>query len=177
MLQDKELLAARSALLAAQRAVGERSAAIAAAKQELWEAKRKMAHQAALLDAVAHDIAHVSHATHRSLSCSVGCEPEKPLLALLSGLIQACPVLIGCMMVVQLQLTARSQANKQPQETGVQRLSWLRAHHGYLFLACRCCSSLMSACLEARQPHNRPWRGWPSSTALREEAALVQVCR
>jgi len=70
LLQDKELLAARSALLAAQRAVGERSAAIAAAKQELWEAKRKMAHQAALLEAVAHDIAHVSRATHCSLAAA-----------------------------------------------------------------------------------------------------------
>lgn len=58
--QDKELLAGRSALLAAQRAVSERSAAISQAKQELWEAKRKTAHQSALLDAIAHDIAHVS---------------------------------------------------------------------------------------------------------------------
>lgn len=59
MLQDKELLAGRSALLAAQRAVAERSAAVASAKQELWEAKRKMAHQSALLDAVAYDVAYV----------------------------------------------------------------------------------------------------------------------
>lgn len=59
-LQDKELLAGRSALLAAQRAVAERSAAITSAKQELWEAKRKMAHQSALLEAVAHDVAYMS---------------------------------------------------------------------------------------------------------------------
>jgi hypothetical protein len=59
-LQDKELLAGRSALLAAQRAVSERSAAVSAAKQELWEAKRKLAHQSALLEAVAFDIAYVS---------------------------------------------------------------------------------------------------------------------
>jgi hypothetical protein len=61
--QDKELLAGRSALLAAQRAVAERSAAITAAKQELLEAKRRVAHQSALLDAVAHDIAYVSCAS------------------------------------------------------------------------------------------------------------------
>lgn len=60
VLQDKELLAGRSALLAAQRAVAERSAAISLAKQELWEAKRKTAQQSALLDAISHDIAHVS---------------------------------------------------------------------------------------------------------------------
>jgi hypothetical protein len=60
LLQDKELLAGRSALLAAQRAVAERSAAVTSAKQELWEAKRKMAHQSALLEAVARDVACVS---------------------------------------------------------------------------------------------------------------------
>lgn len=66
--QDKELLAGRSALLAAQRAVAERSAAITAAKQELWEAKRRVAHQSALLDAVAHDIAYVSRAPAERLT-------------------------------------------------------------------------------------------------------------
>jgi hypothetical protein len=58
-----ELLAGRSALLAAQRAVAERSAAVSSAKQELWEAKRKLSRQSALLDAVAHDVAHVSAVT------------------------------------------------------------------------------------------------------------------
>lgn len=57
--QDKELLAGRSALLAARRAVHEKGAAVSAAKQELWDMKQRMAHQSALLDAVAHDIAHV----------------------------------------------------------------------------------------------------------------------
>lgn len=69
VLQDKELLAGRSALLAAQRAVAERSAAISQAKQELWEAKRKTAHQSALLDAIAHDIAHVSSQRHAGFRC------------------------------------------------------------------------------------------------------------
>jgi hypothetical protein len=58
-LQGRELLAGRSALLAAQRAVGEKSAAVAAAKQELWEAKQTMTRQAGLLEAVAHDIFQV----------------------------------------------------------------------------------------------------------------------
>ncbi|KAF6260716.1 hypothetical protein COO60DRAFT_1637364 [Scenedesmus sp. NREL 46B-D3] len=57
--QGRELLAGRSALLATQRAVGEKSAAVAAAKQELWEAKQAMARQAGLLEAVAHDIFQV----------------------------------------------------------------------------------------------------------------------
>jgi hypothetical protein len=58
-LQGRELLAGRSALLAAQRAVGEKSAAVAAVKQELWEAKQTMTRQAGLLEAVAHDIFQV----------------------------------------------------------------------------------------------------------------------
>lgn len=59
VLQGRELLAARSALLAAQRAVGEKAAAVAAAKQELWEAKQAVTKQDALLEAVAHDIFQV----------------------------------------------------------------------------------------------------------------------
>jgi len=36
-------------------------------------------------------------------------------------------------MVVVQQLTARTQANKQPQKTGAQRLSWLRLIVGINF--------------------------------------------
>uniref|UniRef100_A0A383W626 Uncharacterized protein n=1 Tax=Tetradesmus obliquus TaxID=3088 RepID=A0A383W626_TETOB len=57
--QGRELLAARSALLAAQRVLSEKSAAVAAAKQELWEAKQTMTRQAGQLEAVAHDIFQV----------------------------------------------------------------------------------------------------------------------
>lgn len=59
LLQDRELLAGHSALLAAQRAVTEKNTAVAAAKQEVWEAKQTITHQAGLLDAVAHDIFNV----------------------------------------------------------------------------------------------------------------------
>ena len=58
--QDKELLAVRSLVLANQRAVAERNASVGNLKQELWEAKRKLGHQSALLDSIAHDIAAVS---------------------------------------------------------------------------------------------------------------------
>lgn len=58
--QDRELLAGRTALLAAQRAAGDKSAAASTLKQEVWQAKQAIAKQAALLDAVAHDIFNVS---------------------------------------------------------------------------------------------------------------------
>lgn len=57
--QEHELLAGRTALLAAQRAVSEKSTSAAAAKADLWAAKKRMARQAALLDAVAQDVAYV----------------------------------------------------------------------------------------------------------------------
>eukprot|EP00775_Hariotina_reticulata_P011301 gene11301-11451_t len=57
--QDQELLAARSSLLAAQRGVDEKSHAIATLKKEHWEAKQRITKQAALLDAVAHDVFNV----------------------------------------------------------------------------------------------------------------------
>jgi hypothetical protein len=62
VLQDQELLAARSSLLAAQRGVDEKAHAIAALKKEHWGAKQLIAQQAALLDTVAHDVFNVSKA-------------------------------------------------------------------------------------------------------------------
>lgn len=61
--QDRELLAGRTALLAAQRAAGDKSATASILKQELWQAKAAIAKQAALLDAVAHDIFNVRRVT------------------------------------------------------------------------------------------------------------------
>jgi prophage DNA circulation protein len=71
LLQGRELLAGRSSLLAAQRAVAEKSAAVASAKQELWEAKQAMTRQAGLLEAVAHDIFQVCGAVCCLLSAQV----------------------------------------------------------------------------------------------------------
>lgn len=60
--QDRELLAGQSAVLAAQRAVADKGAAVTAAKRELLQLRHKANNQAALLDAVAHDIAGVLQA-------------------------------------------------------------------------------------------------------------------
>lgn len=58
-VQDRELITGHTALLAAQRTVADKNAAVASAKQELWEARQTIRHQAGLLDAVAHDIYNV----------------------------------------------------------------------------------------------------------------------
>ncbi len=58
--QDNELVRSHTALKLAEKSVQEKEAFIQGLKTELWEAKRGNVHRQALLDAVGHDIFHVS---------------------------------------------------------------------------------------------------------------------